>query len=82
MTSQIDPRIPQAALEERVHVLEERVSVIAEAIRLLARGLEGSPTAEPGEKPIAKSARRAYELLLADAHPADGKSNSAADGTP
>jgi hypothetical protein len=81
MTSQMDARIPQAALEERVHVLEERVSVIAEAVRVLAHGLEGSPTAEPGEKPIAKSARRAYELLLADAHPADGR-GSAADGTP
>ncbi len=82
MTSQIDPRIPQTALEERVHVLEERVSTIAEAIRVLARGLEGSPTAEPGEKPIAESARRAYELLLAEAHPVGGRGSSAGDGTP
>jgi hypothetical protein len=96
MTSQIGPRIPQAALEDRaqvledraqvlevrVRVLEDRMSTIAEAIRILARGLEGSPTAEPGEKPVAESARRANELLLAEAHPAAGRGGSTTGGTP
>jgi hypothetical protein len=60
-----------AALEERVHVLEarvhdldERVEVLSEVIRVLAHGLEEGPTAEPGERPVADAARRAYDLLL------------------
>ena len=54
-----------AALEERVRVLEAQVAVLADAIRVLARGLEDVPTAEPGQRPAAEAARRAYDLLLA-----------------
>ena len=52
-----------AALEERVHVLEDRVTALAD--RVLARGLEELSTAEPGQRPAAKAARRACDLLLA-----------------
>lgn len=52
------------ALEERVHVLENRVTALSEVIRVLAHGLEGLPTAEPGQRPAAEAARRAYDLLL------------------
>lgn len=54
-----------AALEERVRVLEAHVAVLTDAIRVLARGLEDIPTAEPGQRPTAGAARRAYDLLLA-----------------
>ncbi len=74
MTRQIGERYQAssgAALEERVHVLEarvhdldERVGVLSEVIRVLAHGLEEGPTAEPGERPVADAARRAYDLLL------------------
>jgi len=53
-----------ATLEERVRLLENRVTVLADAIQVLARGLEDIPTAEPGQRPAAKAARRAYDLLL------------------
>jgi len=53
-----------AALEKRVHVLEDRVTALAEAVRVLVRGLEDIPTAEPGQRPAAEAARRAYDLLL------------------
>jgi hypothetical protein len=52
------------ALEERVRVLENRVAALSEVIRILARGLEDLPTAEPGQRPGAEAARRAYDLLL------------------
>jgi hypothetical protein len=53
-----------AALQERVHVLEGRLTAVADAIRVLAHGLEDLPVAEPGGRPAAEAARRAYELLL------------------
>jgi hypothetical protein len=52
------------ALEERVRVLENRVAALYDVIRIMARGLEVLPTAEPGERPAAEAARRAYDLLL------------------
>ena len=68
MTKQIGQRYQEpsmAALEERVHVLEDRVTALANVVRVLARGLEDLPTAEPGQRPAAEAARRAYDLLLA-----------------
>jgi hypothetical protein len=53
-----------AAVERRVRLLETRVEAIAEAVEVLARGLEGSPMAEPVNHPAREAARRAYELLL------------------
>jgi hypothetical protein len=53
-----------ATLAERVRLLESRVTVLADAIGVLARGLEDIPTAEPGQRPAARAARRAYDLLL------------------
>ncbi len=44
--------------------LEARVDALAEAVEVLARGLEGSPIAEPGNHPAREAARRAHELLL------------------
>jgi hypothetical protein len=80
MTRQIGQMVtdgPVAMLEARVHALEERVSTIAEAVRLLAHALEDVPTAEPAERPVAEAARRAYELLLAEAHrPGTGASSA------
>lgn len=52
------------ALQERVHVLEDRVTALADAVRVLAHGLEDLPTTEPGRRPAAEAARRAYDLLL------------------
>jgi hypothetical protein len=52
------------ALEERVRVLENRVAALYDVIRIMARGLEDLPTAEPGRRPAAEAARRAYDLLL------------------
>ena len=56
--------LPVAALEERVHVLEGRLTAVTDAIRVLAHGLQDLPSAEPGGRPAAEAARRAYELLL------------------
>lgn len=53
-----------AALEERVHMLEDRVTALADVVRVLAHGLEDLPAAEPGQRPAAEAARRAYDLLL------------------
>ena len=53
-----------AAIERRVRLLEARVEAIAEAVEVLARGLEGSPMAEPENHPAREAARRAHELLL------------------
>ena len=61
---QRDPESPVAALAERVHALEERLTVVTEAVRTLAHGLQDAPLAEPGGRPAAEAARRAYELLL------------------
>ena len=44
--------------------LEARVDALAEAVEVLARGLEGSPMAEPENHPAREAARRAHELLL------------------
>jgi hypothetical protein len=52
------------AIERRVRLLETRVETIAEAVELLARGLEGSPVAEPKDFRPEEAARRARELLL------------------
>ena len=53
-----------AAIERRVRLLEARIDTLAEAVEVLARGLEGSPMAEPGDSTLTESARRAHELLL------------------
>jgi hypothetical protein len=53
-----------AAIERRVRLLEARVEAIAEAVEVLARGIEGSPMAEPEKHPAREAARRAHELLL------------------
>jgi hypothetical protein len=52
------------ALEERVRALENRVTTLYDAIRVLTHGLEDPPVSEPGQRPAAEAARRAYELLL------------------
>lgn len=52
------------AIERRVRLLETRVEAIAEAVEVLARGLEGSPMAEPEDFRPEEAARRARELLL------------------
>jgi len=57
-----EPRV--AALAERVHALEERLTAVTDAVRTLAHGLQDAPMAEPGGRPAAEAARRAYELLL------------------
>jgi hypothetical protein len=49
---------------EGLRRLEARVDVLVEAVEVLARGLEGSPMAEPGSSTATESARRAHELLL------------------
>ena len=63
-TGQPNPDAAAAALEERVRVLEERLTAVSDAIGVLAHGLEDLPMAEPGGRPAAEAARRAYELLL------------------
>ena len=67
MSKQIGQRYqepPTSALEERMHLLEARVTALADAVRVLAHGLEDLPTTEPGQRPAAEAARRAYDLLL------------------
>jgi hypothetical protein len=59
-----DPEVAVAALEERVRGLEDRLTTVADAVRVLAHGLEDLPVAEPGGRPAAEAARRAYDLLL------------------
>jgi hypothetical protein len=49
---------------DRLCRLEARVDALAEAVEVLARGLEGSPMAEPEDHPAREAARRAHELLL------------------
>ena len=48
-----------------MNLVEVPVAALTEALKVLARGLEDLPTAEPGGKPAAEAARRAYDLLLA-----------------
>jgi hypothetical protein len=55
---------PIVAFDRRVRLLEARVEAIAEAVEVLARGLEGSPTAEPEDSRPQQAARQARELLL------------------
>ena len=52
------------AAVDRLRRLEARVDALAEAVEVLARGLEGSPMAEPENHPARDAARRAHELLL------------------
>lgn len=54
------------ALEQRVGALESRMRAVTDAVRALARGLEGTPMAEPGEEQdaVARAARQAHDLLL------------------
>jgi hypothetical protein len=52
------------AIEERVHRLETAMAALADVFRVLVCGLEESPMAEPGGKPVADAARRAHYLLL------------------
>jgi len=63
-SGQRDPESPVAALAERVQAMEERLSAVTDAVRTLAHGLQDVPMAEPGGRPAAEAARRAYELLL------------------
>ncbi len=49
---------------DRLRRLEARVDALAEAVEVLARGLEGSPMAEPENHPAREAARLAHELLL------------------
>jgi hypothetical protein len=55
---------PAAEALDRLPRLEARVDALAEAVEVLARGLEGSPMAEPENHPAREAARRAHELLL------------------
>ena len=74
---QRDPESPVAALAERVHALEERLTAVTDAVRTLAHGLQDAPMAEPGGRPAAEAARRAYELLLmADSRSPDALSHA------
>jgi hypothetical protein len=63
-SGQRNPESPVAALTDRVHALEERLTAVTDAVRTLAHGLQDAPMAEPGGRPAAEAARRAYELLL------------------
>jgi len=63
-SGQRNPESSAAALAERVHALEERLTAVTDAVRTLAHGLQDAPMAEPGGRPAAEAARRAYELLL------------------
>ena len=53
-----------AKAQDGLRRLEARVDALAEAVEVLARGLEGTPMAEPGNSTLTESARRAHELLL------------------
>lgn len=55
---------PAAKALDGLRRLEARVDALAEAVEVIARGLEGSPTAEPENHPAREAARRAHELLL------------------
>ena len=64
MIKHIRHRPSPAALEERMQALEAHMTALADAVRVLAHGLEDLPTTEPGQRPAAEAARRAYDLLL------------------
>ena len=85
MDKQIGQRYQESsvtALEERVRVLEDRVAALSDVIRVLAHGLEDLPTAEPGQRPAAEAARRAYDLLLlAEARTRGSEANSGGAAT-
>jgi len=70
-----------AALEERVRMLEDRVTALADVVRVLAHGLEDLPAAEPGQRPAAEAARRAYDLLLVAEPRTPGPPAGAGDGS-
>jgi len=53
-----------SAALDRLRLLEARVDALAEAVEVLARGLEGSPMAEPESHRVREAATRAHELLL------------------
>jgi len=55
---------PAAKALDGLRRLEARVDALAEAVEVLARGLEGSPMAEPENATARESARQAHELLL------------------
>ncbi|HXZ71489.1 MAG TPA: hypothetical protein VEH31_11560 [Streptosporangiaceae bacterium] len=59
-----EPDSASKATVDRLRRLEARVDALAEAVEVLARGLEGSPMAEPVNHPARDAARRAHELLL------------------
>ena len=59
-----EPDSASKAAVDRLRRLEARVDALAEAVEVLARGLEGSPMAEPENHPARDAARRAHELLL------------------
>jgi hypothetical protein len=58
------PELDPAVVLDGLRQLEARVDALAEAVEVLARGLEGSPMAEPENHPAREAARRAHELLL------------------
>ena len=59
-----EPDSASKAAVDRLRRLEARVDALAEAVEVLARGLEGSPMAEPENHSARDAARRAHELLL------------------
>jgi hypothetical protein len=64
MSEQAEPDSAASAALEGLRRLEARVDALTEAVEVLARGLEGSPMAEPAEYRPEEAARRARELLL------------------
>lgn len=77
MTVQRGSESSAIALAERVHELEDRVTSLTDAVRVLAHGLEDLPTSEPGGRPAATAARRAYDLLLvSESRQPDGQSGT------
>ena len=58
-----EPDSASKAAVDRLRRLETRVDALAEAVEVLARGLEGSPMAEPVDHPASEAARPAHEPL-------------------
>lgn len=50
---------------ERLDALESHVQTLTQALRALTEGLEQNPADEPAPDPLARSARLAHEILLA-----------------
>jgi len=68
-------------LAERVRRLEAQMAALIEAVEVLARGLEGSPMAEPPGRHVEEAARRTHELLLLAKSPApEGEPGAGAAG--